>query len=75
MTTVVEHTARRPDWICTGCAADWPCAPAKVNLSEEYGVDRVGLAVHMSIQLHRAAGELPTATAGELYERFVKWTR
>jgi hypothetical protein len=75
-TATVEHSPRRPDWMCECCGQDWPCPPAKVELSEAYGVHRVDLAVHMAVQLGHAAGDLLTSvTTRELYERFIAWTR
>lgn len=69
------HTPRRPQWTCTACDADWPCAPAKVSLLEEYCGDRVGLSVYMASQYHHAAGELAHITPTDIYGRFFRWLR
>lgn len=74
-TTTGGHVAVRPAWICGSCGKDWPCGPARVELAEEYGAERVSLSVQMAIQLGRAAHDLTSATPHELYERFVEWTR
>ncbi|GLH94964.1 flavin reductase [Phytohabitans aurantiacus] len=70
-----EHTPVRPAWTCATCGQDWPCASARDQLCEEYGEQRVNLAVYMATQLGHAAGELTTATTTQLYERFIAWTR
>ena len=31
-----EHVAARPTWDCLVCEQPWPCAIAKVELSEQY---------------------------------------
>jgi hypothetical protein len=73
--TATAHTPARPAWDCAKCGAAWPCSPARVELSEEYGNQRVNLAVYMATQLGHAAGDLTGATPTQLYERFIAWTR
>jgi hypothetical protein len=74
--TTTRHEPLRPSWACGACGQAWPCSPARVQLGEAYGEERVSLATQMAVQLGRAAGELPaTTTSRELYERFVEWTR
>lgn len=70
-----EHTPIRPAWTCSACGQDWPCAPGRDQLGQEYGDQRVNLAVYMATQLGHAAAELPRATPTQLYERFIAWTR
>jgi hypothetical protein len=70
-----EHTPARPGWTCSACGQEWPCERARYQLSQEYGEQRVNLAVYMATQLGHAAGELSTATTTELYQRFIAWTR
>lgn len=70
-----EHTPTRPSWKCSACGADWPCEEARDQLYEEYGAQRVNLAVYMATQLGHAAGELAGASTTELYQRFIAWTR
>ena len=31
-----EHVYARPSWDCRACGEPWPCAPAKVELAEQY---------------------------------------
>lgn len=59
-------------WHCEWCDAPWPCDSARMR---QYGSDRVGLSMYMGGRLSLAAGELPTAPPGELFDRFVHWTR
>lgn len=70
-----QHTPRRPQWDCRTCKEAWPCEPARVRLAEAYGRDRVGLAMYCGSLHPVASEELPAATPGELWERFVGWTR
>lgn len=76
MTVVgLRHPPLRPLWDCAECGEPWPCKPARVELGERYAGDRFGLAVYVGMQLDHAAREMATADAGDLYERFVAWTR
>lgn len=70
-----EHAPQRPAWICACCGQDWPCSPARVQLGEQYGAQRVNLAVQMFVQLGYAVSELTTVTPAQLFERFIAWTR
>lgn len=70
-----EHHPQRPAWTCSNCGRDWPCDPAREALAQEYGDQRVKLAVHMAVQLGHAAGELPQPDVRDLHERFIAWTR
>lgn len=75
----VDHDLHRPDrpsWLCAACGQPYPCSPARVELSEQYADDRVGLSVYMGMQLEHAAGEIGATTPPEeLFERFILWTR
>lgn len=75
MTGDVPHPPSRPQWHCELCDSPWPCDPAREQLAEQYGPDRVGLSIYVGGRLADAARELPTAPPGELHERFVAWTR
>lgn len=70
-----QHTPRRPQWDCDTCGRVWPCDPARVRLAEAYGRDRVGLAMYCGALYPVASAELFAAAPGELWERFVGWTR
>ncbi|MFU8851375.1 hypothetical protein ACNAW0_10385 [Micromonospora sp. SL1-18] len=69
------HQPERPRWDCLSCRQPWPCPPARVQLGEAYGPDRIGLAMYLGALLFVAVGEIPAASPGELFERFVAWTR
>lgn len=70
---IIEHQPHRPDWLCTGCAEPWPCPTARQHLKAD--VQPTQLAIMMTSWMHEAAGELPHAAPGELWDRFVAWTR
>lgn len=71
-----DHTPHRPAWLCDQCGKPWPCSPARVELGEQYGRDRVALAMYTSTMLVDAAAEIgDQVEPPELYERFVAWTR
>lgn len=71
------HLPRRPSWDCAACDKPWPCAPAKVLLSEEFEGNRLSLSVYMSAQLHDALNETATNDSGhrigDLFDRFMDW--
>lgn len=71
----VPHPPTRPGWHCERCDVPWPCDTARMQLAEQYGADRVGLSMHLGGRMSLAVRELPNATPGELFERFVRWTR
>ena len=80
MSTAVEHTASRPTWTCGACGGEWPCAPAKVQLSEEYGDDEGALLVYLGQCMWDAFDDgvcapyqrsCPVPPA--LRERFIDW--
>lgn len=71
--TGISHEPHRPSWVCTGCGRPWPCFAARAALAASH--DPIMLAVHMTDQLHQAAGELKDATPQELFGRFLAWTR
>ncbi|MBM0274156.1 hypothetical protein [Micromonospora tarensis] len=70
-----QHMPRRPEWDCTTCGQDWPCAQAQVRLSETFGRDRVGLAMYLGAVYAAAVNELPVTTTGATWFRFVSWIR
>ncbi|GGL97343.1 MULTISPECIES: hypothetical protein [Micromonospora] len=75
------HLPLRPLWLCRSCAAPWPCATARLTLSQEYASDRTALIVYLSLLLHEADEQLYTLDpAGapdprHLFDRFVGWAR
>lgn len=71
-----EHTPHRPDWLCRACGQEWPCAPAKVRLGEQYAHRRrIELALYMAAQLQDALAELPDDAGADLQTRFMAWIR
>jgi len=56
MSTAVEHVAIRPDWTCGACGdgTPWPCAPAKVQLSEKYSKSDGDLLIHLAVCMWEA---------------------
>lgn len=70
-----RHPPTRPGGHCERCDAPWPCDTARMQLAEQYGADRVGLSLYMGGRLVQAVRELPPTAPGELFERFVQWTR
>jgi hypothetical protein len=71
-----SHVPRRPRWDCVICRDPWPCAPAKVDLAEEYVQDRLALVLYLALQLTDAIDDMAATEAPEvrgLYGRFVGW--
>lgn len=67
------HHPARPSWDCVACGRPWPCDPARESLASR--LDMIGLAMYGWDRLEEAAGELPGTPPGELFDRFVSWTR
>lgn len=75
---MTEGTAHRPTpllWECAECGNPWPCEPARAHYTVLFARSRAQLAVLMSSYLAVAVMDLLEVPAGELYERFVGWTR
>ncbi|MGX6605130.1 hypothetical protein ACWKSP_23790 [Micromonosporaceae bacterium Da 78-11] len=71
-----SHRARRPSWDCVVCQETWPCAPAKVDMSEEYVNDRLSLMLYLSIKLIDAIDDSfgnQGPRAVNLHDRIVGW--
>lgn len=51
------HRAGRPAWDCLVCHQPWPCAPAKVELAEEFANDRVSGTIYLAMSLHDAIND------------------
>ncbi|MFY1632955.1 hypothetical protein ACN27F_06640 [Solwaraspora sp. WMMB335] len=72
----VLHLPVRPTWTCTGCGPDtgWPCEWARAELTAN--LDPISRAIYAAERMTEAAADLwRTATPGELYQRFLSWTR
>lgn len=71
-----EHEGERPVWDCRVCGQPWPCATAKVELSEQYQSFPHGLSVYVGSCLVEAIDDFAAVTRGpvpDLYERFLGW--
>lgn len=71
-----EHRGQRPDWDCRVCGQPWPCATAKVELSEQYQKFPHGLAVSLGSFLREAIDDCSAGHGGPpagLYDRFLGW--
>ena len=80
MSTAVEHVATRPGWTCGACCEEWPCAPAKVQLCEEYSGSDGRLFLYLALCMWEAfADGLCAAVQRQhpvppiLRERFLDW--
>ncbi|MFI7608863.1 hypothetical protein ACIBTV_27635 [Micromonospora sp. NPDC049366] len=71
------HLPHQPSWNCRGCngAVPWPCPPARTRLAEAYRGDRVNLSMYLGSLLTAALMEMTETPPGELFERFIAWTR
>src|SRR5690242_5893944 len=76
------HSPLCPLWICRVDAQEWPCGPARYELSRWYRDDRTGLRMFMAElqtvaleDLWRLYGGDPPTTPQALYDRFVGWAR
>ena len=70
------HRAARPSWDCAVCCEPWPCAPAKVELAEEYLNDRVSGTIYLAMGLHDAINDsfyLAGPAPADLWNRFLGW--
>jgi len=70
------HRAERPGWDCVICHLPWPCAPAKVELAEEFTADRLSGAIYLAMSLHDAIGDSFHRAGPEpadLWNRFLGW--
>ncbi|MFI5494221.1 hypothetical protein [Actinoplanes sp. NPDC051859] len=75
----LTHTPTQPSFDCSVCDEPWPCAPAKVELAEEYLGHGIALAIYMSIHLDNALREAIAdhewGRVDDLYDRFLGWVR
>jgi hypothetical protein len=71
-----EHVGDRPNWDCRVCGGAWPCATAKVELVEEFGMPSSSLAFFLGSCLLEAIDDWAAGSGGppvDLYERFLGW--
>lgn len=72
-TEVTEHVAHRPSWECQQCGKPWPCDPAReAFMATMTPVER---AILMWVYLEAAAEEIRGMPLGEIFTRFISWTR
>ncbi|WP_204035710.1 flavin reductase [Micromonospora qiuiae] len=69
------HQPVRPQWICAGCGAAWPCRTRKRQLVAEFTGARISLMLHLSAYLVQACEDLPNTPSGILHARFLAWPR
>lgn len=69
------HEPARPSWDCLRCEQPWPCPPARVQLSEAYSGNRIGLGMYLAGLYAAALAERPGDRPADLHERFVGWVR
>jgi hypothetical protein len=72
---MTTHVPLRPTWTCVGCGQLWPCPTRRRELLAEFSGSSVGLGLYLSACLVEASAQLPDVLAGELYSRFVGWSR
>ncbi|RIV39800.1 hypothetical protein D2L64_07735 [Micromonospora radicis] len=68
-----EHLPSPPDWTCTGCGREWPCAVKQSQLLAEFGGARAALAVYLGSCLLAAARDLPGLPLARVRNRFLGW--
>jgi hypothetical protein len=72
---VTVHVPVRPNWVCAGCGARWPCRTRRGQLLAEFDRAPVSLALLMGGYFMDAAQDLPTEPASVLYGRFMGWLK
>ncbi|SCF11846.1 hypothetical protein GA0070558_12985 [Micromonospora haikouensis] len=72
---MTTHLPLTPAWTCGGCSADWPCHERRQELRAEFDRAPVSLAFYLAAHLVDAAQDLTHVPAGDLYQRFLGWTR
>lgn len=66
------HQPLRPSWDCAACGQPWPCRPARERMAAEADTS---LRIAAWSWLEEAMRDMPDAPAGQLWQRFVGWTR
>ena len=73
---VVSHVPLRPGFDCARCGQPWPCAPAKVELAEQYHGNTLSLGHYLSVEMADAmqhAVDPGWGRVDNLYDRFLGW--
>jgi hypothetical protein len=68
-----DHQPARPSWQCRQCDRPWPCGPAQELLA--VALSPRWLSTMMSEWMYLAASELGQVEPGQLFDRFLLWTR
>ena len=70
-----SHQATRPSWVCEECACAWPCDGAKRQLVAQFAGTLASLTIYLAERLVDACSELTDIPPGQLYGRFIGWSR
>jgi hypothetical protein len=69
-----EHNPQQPSWNCRACGNEWPCAPARADLTAESIAGRTSVLVYLTMCLADAVADLSTGRLpADMYGRFVGW--
>ncbi|MEU4244883.1 hypothetical protein [Actinoplanes sp. NPDC026619] len=71
----LDHLPERPSWECKSCSMDWPCAPARNALADEYAADQLALAMLMWSYFEDFITDAGPGPQPEAWNRFLGWTR
>lgn len=67
------HQPRPPTWSCDTCGAEWPCAPKRTALLDDYRGSPTLLSLYLTSFLVDAMRDLDQAPIGDLLARFLYW--
>ncbi|NJC67954.1 flavin reductase [Planosporangium flavigriseum] len=73
MARVNVHIPIRPNWVCAGCGAPWPCPTRRNQLLAEFDRTPVSLRLIIGGHFMDCCADLPNREVGELYGRFLGW--
>lgn len=72
MTPVPEHDPNRPEWTCSACGEEWPCASQRARWLELYRGHYKQLGAHLGVRFVQMVNDLDVPTA-ELHRRLFGW--
>ncbi|WP_326561464.1 hypothetical protein [Micromonospora sp. NBC_01796] len=75
------HVPLRPIWCCRVCAQPWPCADARLDLTQSFRHQHVALTIYLATQFVDAVSDLnvfdpalgPPPDTQALYQRMLGW--
>lgn len=67
-----DHGPASPTWECAACGQPWPCDVARKRIGRLSPSRRTLL---MASYMGDAAKDRPWEPAGDMYDRFIAWTR